>query len=115
MKLNILILLVLLLASHQGVYAMEPMRIHIRTDLPEGIETVGQAAQYYAATVGYRIAIAPPAPSESRQIADEPLSTLARTNRVLPVSEAILILLKEDYLLVIDAENKLFSFQRVGK
>jgi hypothetical protein len=114
MKLNILILLVLLLAFHQGAYAMDPMRIRIRTNLPKEIKTVGRAAQYYAATVGYQLTVIPPAPSESRQIADEPLSPLTRTDRVLPVSEAILILLKKDFLLVVDVKNKLFSFQRVG-
>jgi hypothetical protein len=115
MKLNILFLAMLLLMTNQNAYAIDPMKVNIRTHLPEGIKTVGQAAQYYAAAVEYRLTVTPPAPMESYQIAMEMLSPLARTDRILPVNEAILGLLKENYFLLIDTKNKLFSFKQNGK
>lgn len=111
MKRSTLVLIMILLTLSAKAYAMDAMRLRIRTHLPNGIETVGQAAQYYAVTIGYRLTVDPPAPSESYRIATELLSPLARTDRILPVSEAILALLKDNYRLVIDTKNKLFSFE----
>jgi hypothetical protein len=89
-------------------YALDSMRIRIRTELPPKITTVGGGAQYYADAVGYKLVLNTP---ESRKIASEMLSPMAAVNAVRPLEEAILTLLREDCLLIIDAKNKLFSFK----
>jgi len=91
--------------------ALDPMRIGIRTGLPEEIQTVGEAAQYYADVIGYRLVTKYPAPAESGLIATETINPLARAAGIKPVEEAILALLRADCLLVIDHDHKLFSFE----
>ena len=93
-------------------YALEPMRIKVRTELPVELKTVGEAAQYYADSVGYKLITEYPAPPESANIAHETIDPNVRIINVLPIEESILELLAQDYLLVIDNKNKLFSFQR---
>ena len=40
-------------------HALDPMRIKIRTTVPKEINTVGDAAQYYADVIGYRYLYVP--------------------------------------------------------
>lgn len=111
----ILGLTVALLWSTAGsALALDPMRIPIRTALPGKVTTVGQAAQYYADAIGYRLATEYPAPPESGRIAGELLNPLSAVNETRPVAEAIIALLRADYLLVIDHPHKLFSFEERG-
>ena len=63
--------------------AADPMRIQIRTALPEHIVTVGPAAQYYAEAIGYRLITDDPAPPESRWIAQRSINPLVAGNRIL--------------------------------
>lgn len=114
LKSAILIIPVLFIVSGTAL-ALDPMRIQIRTVLPENTQTVGQAASYFAASIGYRLVTSHPAPPESRSIANELLNPLVTTNTVRPVEEAILALLRENYSLVIDHQHKLFSFELGGK
>jgi type IV pili sensor histidine kinase/response regulator len=113
-KITPFVMLLILLGILGPAHALDPMRIKIRTTVPEEINTVGVAAQYYADVIGYRLATAYPAPDESERIASEQISPLSLTNSVLPVEDAILALLDESYLLVIDHEHKLFSFEKGG-
>lgn len=92
--------------------AADPMRIQIRTTLPERIKTVGPAAQYYADVIGYRLATGYPALAESGRIAQRSLSPLVDQDKVLPVEEAILALLDLDCRLVIDHAHKLYTFEK---
>ena len=109
-------LIVFLLFSFlPNAYAFDPMRIQIRTVLPKEIKTVGDAAQYYADVIGYRLETLYPAPEESSLIAAEQISPLFFTNSVLAVDDAILALLREPYVLIIDHEHKLFSFGQGGE
>lgn len=92
-------------------YALDPMRINIRTALSEDIETIGEAAQFYADSIFYQLVTISPAPKESREIALENLNPLSRTKDVKPVEEAILYLLRQNCNLIIDHKHKLFSFE----
>jgi type IV pili sensor histidine kinase/response regulator len=114
MKQKALMLLALLAAYFvpQSAFALDPMRIQIRTNFPAHLETVGQAAQYFARGIGYRLATDHPAPEESAQIATEAIGPLARSSQVMPIEEAILSLLRPNHHLVIDHQNKLFSFEK---
>jgi hypothetical protein len=94
-----------------NAHGFDPMRIKVRTILPKEITTVGEAAQYYAHAIGYRLITGYPAPQESYKISIEPISPLARKNSIMAIEDAILEVLDERYFLVIDHENKLFSFK----
>ena len=106
-----LLWVVLFLAIAIHAQAFDAMRVRIRTDLPKEIKTVGQAAQYFGAAIGYRLTTAAPAPSESWYIAGELIDPLSMTTGIRPVEDAILTLLRDDCLLVVDHEHKLFSFE----
>jgi len=94
--------------------AGDPMRTRIRTRLPDNIQSVGAAAQYYADVIGYRLLTANPAPNDSHEIANRSINPLFNENKVLPVEEAILAVLDMDAQLVIDHKHKLFAFEKAG-
>lgn len=109
---TVFLLIVFILGFIGNAYAFELTRIQIRTVLPKEINTVGEAAQYYADVIGYRLVTRFPAPEESGRIAAEPISPLYFTNNVLAVEDAILAILREPYALVIDHDHKLLSFAK---
>lgn len=111
-KMILAIVLALLFCSTAS--AADPMRIQIRTYLPEKLNTIGPAAQYYADVIGYRLVTGYPAPPECGWIARRTINPLADKNRILPVEEAILALLDRNCNLVIDHEHKLFAFEKRG-
>jgi type IV pili sensor histidine kinase/response regulator len=92
--------------------ALDLLRIQIRTVLPQDIQSIGEAAQYFANAAGYRLTTSDPAPAESAAIAAEPITPLFASGKVKPVDEAILELLRPGCVLVIDREHKLFSFEK---
>ncbi len=116
-KIAVLLLLSLMLTGK--AFAVDQMRIPIRTVLPQYIHTVGDAAQYYADVIGYRLVTQYPAPDESARIAGEPVSLLARTHpsesTIKAVEDAILALMDKSDVLVIDHDHKLFSFETRGQ
>ena len=111
----VLIGLVIVSGAHNSAYALDPMRIGIRTDLPEKIKTIGQAAQYFADAIGYQLITRDPAPMESAAIASQLINPLTMTANVEPVEEAILGLLSPECHLIIDHEHKLFTFEKDGE
>lgn len=106
-----IVCLLMMSGAFGNAYAMDPMRLGIRTNLPKQFNTIGQAAKYYADAIGYKLVTAYPAPEESAAIADERINPLARSGGVKPIEEAILSLLRQGCNLVIDHEHKLFSFE----
>lgn len=111
---KILLMTVLSLFAYSTAFALEPMRIRVRTELPPNLTKIGEAAQYYAYSIGYRLTINHPAPAESIKIANQDIGPFSRKNTIMPIEEAILELLPMRYVLVIDSEHKLFSFQNKG-
>ena len=108
-KLFFPLLPVLFLISTQA-FALDPLRINIRTDLPAKLKTIGAAAQYYADVAGYQIKTTYPAPHYASVIASEEINTLSLTSETKPIDEAILSLLGEGCVLVVDHEHQLISF-----
>ena len=108
-KLLLSLLSVLFFVSSQA-FALDPLRINIRTDLPKKIKTIGAAAQYYADVAGYQITTTYPAPHYASVIASEEINTLSLTSETKPIDEAILGLLGEGCVLIVDHEHKLISF-----
>lgn len=111
---KIFIMTVLFLCAYSTAFAYDPMRIRVRTELPPKIKTIGEAAQYYAWSIGFKLITDHPAPAESIKIASEAVGPFTRKNTVMPIEDAILELLPMRYVLVIDSEHKLFSFQNKG-
>ena len=109
-KLFFSLLPVLLFLISNQAFALDPLRIHIRTDLPKKIKTIGAAAQYYAVVAGYNIKTTYPAPHYASVIASEEINTLSLVSELKPINEAILSLLGEGCVLVVDHEHKLISF-----
>ena len=101
---------VLFIFTINHAFALDPLRINIRTDLPKKIKTIGAAAQYYADVAGYQIKTTYPAPQYASVIASEELNMLALVSETKPIDEAILSLLGEGCILVVDHEHKLISF-----
>ena len=110
MKGKALVAAALLALVPQMAFALDPMRIQIRTALPAHVETVGQAAQYFAKGIGYHLATTLPAPEESARIAAEPIGPLAPSSQIMPIEDAILGLLGPHYNLVVDHEHKLYGY-----
>ena len=113
MKFKLFFSCVLVLFLSINIYALDDTHLFVRSTLPPEIKTIGEAAEYYAQIIGYTLKITPPAPIESARISDEPISILVKKGMIIPIDEAILGLLKEEYSLVIDKEHKLFSFKEV--
>lgn len=111
---KILILSIFVVFTAGNTLALEPMRIRVRTELPKHISTVGGAAQYYAHSIGYQLKTDYPAPAESAGIALQDINPFSRKNKVLPIEEAILSLLGQNFNLVLDNKHKLFSFEERG-
>ncbi|WP_054697637.1 hypothetical protein [Desulfosarcina cetonica] len=113
MKRFAVLTIICFMAMSVPAHAFDPMRIPVGTALPTGIKTVGKAAQYYADAIGYRLLTDNPAPAESAGIAGEGLSPLSKIDSIMPVEEAILAILRTEYVLVIDHNHKIFSFENV--
>lgn len=111
---KIIVAIVLALSFCSAANAADPMRIQIRTSLPERLTTIGPAAQYYADVIGYQLVTGYPAPPACEWIARRTINPLSDKDRILPVEEAILALLDRDCSLVIDHEHKLFAFEKRG-
>ena len=103
---------ILILYLNINAHALDPLRVQINTSLPEGIKTIGAAAQHYADVAGYKIKISYPAPKEASQIAFQEFNTLTLVAGIKPIDEAILGLLNDGQVLIIDHENKLISFDK---
>ncbi len=104
------VILFIVLFSAVNASAFGPMRISVRTGLPEHVSTVGAAARYYADIIGYKLETVCPAPEKSEKIADEAISLFSRRNIVLPIEEAILNLLRQRYVLIVDNKSRLYAF-----
>lgn len=101
---------VLIFYLHTAAYALDPLRLQINTSLPEGVKTIGAAAQHYADVVGYKLKTTYPAPKEASTISFQELNTLTLVTGIKTIDEAILTLLSEGQILIVDHENKLISF-----
>jgi len=107
------LLLVLLVGIAGAANAYNPMRTPVRLSFPQELKTAGAAAQYLMEPLGYQLKVLPPAAPEALQIARTGISPLARTGAVVPLEEALLLLVGNKNRVVIDHEHHLFTFEAV--
>ena len=88
-----------------------PMMQKIHTFLPRSIRTVGEAAQYYADTIGYELVTGYPQTKKSDQIANYPIKSRHRKDSIKTVEDAITALLDPRYGLAVDHEYRIFAFE----
>ncbi len=85
----------------------------VRISYPSNITTVGQAVMYVLAATDYKVAIGYPASITAAQIALKPIPPEADQNQVLPIYQALLLLIGNDSRLVVDTEHKLITFEYI--
>lgn len=98
------------LVSMQSVAIENPLKLQVRFNLPPEIETVHGAANYFISPHKYQVQYAPSAPAVSIDIGRQPLPVNRPDGGLLDIESALLSLLKEDQVLIIDTKNKLISF-----
>jgi len=106
-------LLFILAVSGQASAIENPLKLQVRFNLPEGINSVHQAAQYFIEAHGYQIQYALSAPTEAIMIARAKLPNYLPSGKLLTIEKALLELLQDDQLLIVDTTNKLISFGSV--
>jgi len=105
------VLFLFILAVSAQVNAIEnPLRLEVRFDLPEGVSSVDQAAQYFIEAHGYQVQYAPSAPAEAVNIGSSELPNYLPSGKLLTIEKALLELLQNDEVLIVDTKNKLISF-----
>lgn len=105
---RILIPMTLLFASH--AMADNGLKTQVRFVLPSDINTIHQAANYFIEPHGYKIQFAGTAPAQARMIAVRNINVNQPNGEIMNVETALLKLLNDDEILIIDTNNKLVSF-----
>ena len=109
-----LMVLIILISITAPAFAYDnPFRIRVRASYPLGMRTVEQGANYLLDTIDYRLILHPPAPAEARRIAGMSIGPLARTGGIVPLEEALLLLVGENNQVVVDHEHKLVTFEQI--
>lgn len=105
-----------LLASAAGqALAMEnPLKVQARFVLPQDIKTVEQAARYFIEPYGYAVQYRGSSPSEARLIGQTALGPGLPKGKIMSVETALLKLLDDDEMLIIDNDNRLISFGKTA-
>lgn len=106
------VLIFLFLASAAAAYD-NPFRVRVRASYPQGMKTVGEAASHLLETIDYRLILTPPAPPEAREISRAGIGPLARSGDVMPLEDALLLLVGERNRVVVDHVHRLVTFEEI--
>lgn len=106
--------LLLVLCATNAVAVDQSLKSQVRVILPAGTNTVAAAANYFISPHEYRLAYSGAAPIEARSISRQPIPATVRLGSIMSVEQALLSLLQEDQVLIIDTEAKLVSFGRLA-
>ncbi len=96
-----------------GTEGVNELELGVRTTYPPNITTVGQAIMYILAATDYKVAIGYPASTSAAIIAMKPIPPEAEQNNVLPIYQALLLLIGNDNRLVVDTKHKLVTFETI--
>ncbi|MBZ0099135.1 MAG: hypothetical protein K8F30_08625 [Taibaiella sp.] len=92
-----------------------PLKLQTRVILPAGVATVADAANYFISPHQFKIMVAGGAPSEAVMIANSPIPDTTPIGSIMSVEQALLSLLRQDQVLIIDTEARLISFGLLAK
>ena len=112
---TIIFSLLLAFTVHLSAGEFNELRLGTRLNLDPNIKTVKQAVDWMLRPTSYKLTVKYPAPMEALEISRSPISPLVQddANRVLPIEEAILLVIGGDNRLVVDHENRLISFEKM--
>lgn len=113
MKKTTIILSLAAIVMSSLAWSANPLRRQARTIFPENIVTVGEAASYVLAPLGYQLLVDFPAPPESAWIAklDVPAVIMSR-DVIMPIEDMLLGMIGTTNALVVDHEHRLVSFAK---
>lgn len=111
-RVALLVVVGLVLCSSIAAAYTNPFRVRVRTSYPLQVRTVGQAANHLLAAIDYKVIYNLPAPQEAREIGRMGIGPLARTGEVMPMEDALLLLVGEQNCVVVDHEHSLVTFER---
>ncbi len=112
MRFSKLILLAALCWSSSGFALDNSLKSQTRLYLPAGIKTVAEAAQYFISPHNYKVMYRGNAPGEAYRISQQTLPATMPRGSVMTVENALLTLIGNDQILIVDTEHKLISFGR---
>jgi hypothetical protein len=98
-----------LLANAQKI---ETLLLNVNTAYPANISTVGQGLMYVLAATDYKLAVGAPASTTAFDILSRPIPPEAIHESVMPVYQAILLLIGTESRLVVDTEHKLVTVEK---
>lgn len=110
---RIINLVLLVLASSPAFTMSDPFAVYVRTAYPPEIVTIKEAANYVLAPLGYQYIDDYPSPLDAASIGDSRIPPIAKIHRIMPIIDALQLLIGEQNYIVIDSNNKLVSFTRV--
>jgi hypothetical protein len=87
------------------------LQLGVNTAYPSTMTTVGEALLYVLAITDYKLAIGYPASTTALEIVERPIPPEA-IQHIMPVYQAILLLIGKDSRLVVDTRHKLITIER---
>lgn len=87
------------------------LQFGVNTAYPSTITRVGQALLYVLAVTDYKLAVGYPASTSAQEIMERPIPPEAIQPNVMPVYQAILLLIGSDSRLVVDTKHKLITVE----
>jgi len=88
------------------------LSVSVRTVWPSDIKTIGQATEYILETIGYKLVVSYPAPSDALNIANKPIPAIAKNHRTMPIIDSIQLLIGLNNYVIVDHDHRLVSFSK---
>ncbi|OEF63578.1 hypothetical protein OAA_13920 [Vibrio cyclitrophicus 1F175] len=91
---------------------IDPLQVTVRTVYPAHVNTVDRAVRWLIEPTGYTLLTEHPAPDTVTKVLDKPIADKAKLNRVMPVIDAIQLLIGEKNTIILDKKNHLITFSK---
>lgn len=88
---------------------IDPLQVTVRTIYPEQITSVNEAIKWLIESSGYKILDTYPG---AKKILTGSIPSNAQLNRVMPVLDAIQLLIGEDNTIILDKKHHLITFSK---
>lgn len=95
-------------------FATLPLTVPVRTWELRDFSTVGGLADYLLHRVGYELALNYPAPESALAISRRPINPGIYAHEILTIENILIYAIGPNNKLIVDARNKLVSFERVS-
>lgn len=85
-------------------------QLNVRAVYPSEVKTVGDGVKWLLQPTGYQIITEYPAPKSVKTVLSKPVPKAAEVNKIMPVLNAVQLLIGEKNTIILDEENRLISF-----